>query len=90
MERADVEAPLSFCSFGASGPLNREGDIIHVPYSTKSPIDYMVPELLYLEGGLIDVPREASLMKSGAGVLSSMMNIWSTDVIQRSLESSSK
>jgi hypothetical protein len=44
-----------------------------------------VPELFYLDGGLVDVPRENAPMKVGTGVLAQMMNVWSAEVIQRSL-----
>src|SRR5271168_352423 len=50
-ERADVVAPFSFCKFGRSGPLMREGDSVLPPYSTRSPIEFSVPTLLYLDGG---------------------------------------
>ena len=42
-ERADVVAPFSFSEFGRSGPLNREGDFVVAPYSTRNPIEYGVP-----------------------------------------------
>ncbi|THH20832.1 hypothetical protein EW146_g598 [Bondarzewia mesenterica] len=84
-ERADVVAPFSFCRFGQSGPLNREGDFIMVPYSTRNPIEYAVPTLFYLDGGLLDVPNETSLhLRSDSSVFNKLMNIWSTDWIERS------
>lgn len=86
-ERADVVAPYSFALFGQSGPLNREGDFIFAPYSTRNPIQYTIPELFYLDGGLREVPTESALAKTGPGVLASLMNIWSPDVIHKSLQS---
>jgi hypothetical protein len=84
-ERADVCAPFSFCEFGKSGPLNREGDAISVPYSTRNPIGMSVPELFYRDGGLLHVPREDAPMKTGSGPLATLTNIWTVDSIHRSL-----
>ena len=84
-ERADVVAPFSFSEFGRSGPLNREGDFVQLPYSTRNPIEYSIPTLLFADGGLVDVPQENSLMRTGDGPLARMMNIWSTEAIYSSL-----
>ncbi|RDX56022.1 hypothetical protein OH76DRAFT_1396366 [Lentinus brumalis] len=84
-ERADVVAPFSFSEFGRSGPLNREGDFVQLPYSTRNPIEYSIPRLLFADGGLLDVPQENSLMRTGDGPLARMMNIWSSEAIHRSL-----
>ncbi|OJT09488.1 hypothetical protein TRAPUB_14022 [Trametes pubescens] len=85
-ERADVVAPFSFSDFGRSGPLNREGDFVQLPYSTRNPIEYMIPKLFYEDGGLLDIPHENSLNRTGDGPLARMMNIWSTDMVHRSLQ----
>jgi DNA helicase INO80 len=84
-ERADVVAPFSFSCFGRSGPLSREGDFISLPYSTRNPIEYAVPELFYRDGGLLDIPNEGTNDLSGNGCLAKLFNIWSTDWIQSSL-----
>jgi hypothetical protein len=86
-ERADIVAPYSFSEFGRSGPLNRQGDFIIAPYSTRSPIKYSIPELLYLDGGLSDVPYDGPgiAMQPDRGVLHKLMNIWTTDWIQHSV-----
>lgn len=89
-ERADVVAPFSFSDFGRSGPLNREGDFVQLPYSTRNPIEYTIPKLFYEDGGLLDVPHENSLNRAGDGPLARMMNIWSTDMIHRSLHDDSE
>jgi hypothetical protein len=81
-ERADVVAPFSFAQFGQSGPLNREGDFINLPYSTRNPIEYTIPRLFYQDGGLLDVANENS---RGLSPLSRLMNIWSTDWMHHSL-----
>ncbi|KAI0662679.1 SNF2 family N-terminal domain-containing protein [Cubamyces menziesii] len=84
-ERADVVAPYSFSEFGRSWSANREGDFVQLPYSTRNPIEYSVPKLFYEDSGFLDVPHENSLQRTGDGPLARMMNIWSTDMIQRSL-----
>ncbi|KAF8167976.1 SNF2 family DNA-dependent ATPase [Crassisporium funariophilum] len=84
-ERADVVAPFSFCKFGRPGPLAREGDFVILPYSTRSPIEFSIPVLLYQDGGLLDVPSENSSSASRSGSLIRLFNIWSTDYIHQSL-----
>lgn len=84
-ERADVVAPFSFSQFGRSGPLSREGDFIMLPYSTRNPIEYAIPELLYRDGGLLNVPNECSRGHSSSACLPKLFNIWSADWIQRSI-----
>lgn len=49
-ERADVEAPLSFCDFNASINLLREGDKLDLPYAVSSPINIDLPKLLLRNG----------------------------------------
>ncbi|KAA1468168.1 hypothetical protein DENSPDRAFT_833380 [Dentipellis sp. KUC8613] len=78
-ERADVVAPFSFAHFGRSGPINREGDSLVVPYSTRNPIELALPELLYHDGYL-----HASAPPSN-NVLDKLMNIWTPERIQNSL-----
>ncbi|KAI0639257.1 SNF2 family N-terminal domain-containing protein [Trametes polyzona] len=85
-ERADVVSPFSFSEFGRSGPLNREGDFVQLPYSTRNPIEYSLPKLFFEDGGFLDLPQEDSLQRTGNGPLARLMNIWSTDMIHRSLE----
>ncbi|KAF8973906.1 SNF2 family DNA-dependent ATPase [Flammula alnicola] len=84
-ERADVVAPFSFCKFGRSGPIMREGDFLILPYSTRSPIEYSIPLLLYQDGGILNIPSETSSSPSQSGCLGKLFNIWSTDWIHRSL-----
>ncbi|KAJ7170009.1 SNF2 family DNA-dependent ATPase [Mycena filopes] len=84
-ERADVVAPFSFSRFGRSGPLMREGDFVLLPYSTRNPIEFKIPELMYQDGGLLDVPFENSSSPSHSSYLSKLMNIWTTDWIHRSM-----
>lgn len=78
-------APFSFSRFGRSGPLSREGDFVSLPYSTRNPIEYAIPELFYRDGGLVGVPNERSLGLWGSDCLMKKFDIWSTDWIQQSL-----
>lgn len=84
-ERADVVAPYSFADFGRSGPVNREGDFVQLPYSTRNPIEVVIPKLLYYGGGLLDVPQEDSLTRADEDRVAKLMNIWSPEKIYRSL-----
>lgn len=84
-ERADVMAPFSFAHFGRSGPLGREGDLIFVPYSTRNPIEYQIPELLYLDGGLVDIPSVNPGPHLRTHCAHNLFNIWSTDRIHQSM-----
>ncbi|KAG6842554.1 hypothetical protein C0991_000080 [Blastosporella zonata] len=77
-ERADVTAPFSFAKFGRSGPLMREGDFIPLPYSTRNPIEFPIPELFYLD----EMPRVTGVQ---SGSLFKMFDIWSTDWIHKSI-----
>ncbi|KAJ3558033.1 hypothetical protein NM688_g1148 [Phlebia brevispora] len=85
-ERADVVAPFSFSLFGRPGPLSREPDFVQLPYSTRNPIEFSIPDLFYLEGGLLDIPTEDRPLRPDNGPLATLFNIWSTDWIERSLE----
>ena len=87
-DRADVVAPFSFAKFGRSGPLNREGDFVVQAYSTRNPIEYNVPRVFYLDGGLVEVPREdyASSLQPKHSVLHRLMNIWTPEHMLQSLQ----
>lgn len=89
-ERADVVAPFSFSAFGQTGPMNREGDFVQLPYSTRNPIELSIPKLLYQDGGLANIPQENSPLRPDDEVVSKLMNIWSTDSIHRSLYNDSE
>lgn len=84
-ERADVVAPFSFSHFGQSGPLNREGDLISVPYSTRNPIEYCIPELFYHDGGLREIPCEKNDLRSGFLYARNLFDIWDVERITKSL-----
>jgi DNA helicase INO80 len=86
-ERADVVSPFAFARFGRSGPLNREGDFVIAPYSTRNPIEYSVPELFVTGGGFVAEPQEdyVSVLQPENSVLRKLMNIWTPDHIMRSM-----
>lgn len=88
-ERADVQAPFSFCCFGEAGNLSREGDFLDLPYSTRNPIGYPLPVLFYTHGGFLDVPSESSLSGSRAKLFGVDMSIWSTAYINGTFVSGS-
>ncbi|CAE6337969.1 unnamed protein product [Rhizoctonia solani] len=55
-ERADVTAPVSFTSFGRSGNLAREGDLLYCPDSAVNPINFQLPRIFERDGGLVHLP----------------------------------
>ena len=63
----------------------REGDSVVLPYSTRNPIEFSVPVLLYQDGGIIDIPSEASKSPSHSSCLIKLFNIWTPDWIHQSL-----
>ncbi|KAF9456537.1 SNF2 family N-terminal domain-containing protein [Collybia nuda] len=83
-ERADVVAPFSFAEFGRSGPLIREGDFVSFSYSTRNPITFMIPKLLYQDGGFLDAPCSSTYTFRNSS-LNTMFSIWSTDWVHQSL-----
>ncbi|KAL5535629.1 INO80 [Sanghuangporus sanghuang] len=85
-ERADVIAPFSFTEYGRAASIAREGSFVALHYSSRSPIELSIPELFYLDGGLLSVPNEHSPLGADYGVMRNLLNIWSSDYIQRSIE----
>ncbi|KAF9821911.1 hypothetical protein IEO21_00341 [Rhodonia placenta] len=85
-ERADVVAPFSFSDFGKSGALNREGDFVQLPYSTRNPIEFAVPKLLYESSSLFGEPIQDPEVEGRGDTrrTAQLMNIWATDWIHRS------
>ena len=84
-ERSDVVSPFSFCTFGHSGNLLCEGELLECPYLTQNPIKLTIPELFFLDGGLLDVPGWVGLDKRW---LENVMSVWSTESIDLSLRKS--
>ena len=85
-ERADVAAPFSFSRFGRTLPNNREVEPVDLPNSSRNPVEFGIPELFWMDGGLLDIPREGDEVRSDSSYLTKLMNIWSTDWIHRSLQ----
>jgi len=85
-ERADVAAPFSFSRFGRTLPNNREVEPVDLPNSSRNPIEFGVPELFWMDDGLLDIPREGGEVRSDSSHLTKLMNIWSADWIHRSLQ----
>ena len=65
----------------------RDGDLIFCYYSTRNPISFDIPSLLYLDGGILSVPHENSRGYVDSGIMQTLTRIWSTDWIERSWES---
>ncbi|KAH7106885.1 SNF2 family DNA-dependent ATPase [Auriculariales sp. MPI-PUGE-AT-0066] len=84
-QRAEVKSALSVSRWARSGNLAREGDFLPLPYSTRNPIDYVIPRLFYEDGGLLDVPHETGPKGFETRWLHNLMNIWSSDWMHRSL-----
>lgn len=85
-ERADVVAPFSFCNYGRPSSAMRHSDFISCYYSTRSALEYSIPEMFYLDGGIVDVPNENAKPSMETGILRNLTNIWTTNWIQRSIE----
>ncbi|KAI8066860.1 SNF2 family N-terminal domain-containing protein [Gongronella butleri] len=86
-ERADVEAPASFVTFGESGPLSKE-QFLYCPYSATNPIKYHLPKLVYRHGGCLDVPGPDANVGFTTHYLDNLMSIWDPAHIYESMNSS--
>ena len=85
-ERADVVAPFSFSEYGRAASIAREGNFVTFHYSTRSPIEFSIPKLFYVDGGLLYVPNEDTPSGPDKGAMRNLLNIWATDWIERSME----
>lgn len=63
--------------------------MLDCPYSTKNPIKVSIPELFWLDGGLLNIPGDRTRVGFDVHWFYNLLNIWSTNYIVRSLESSS-
>ncbi|POS85858.1 hypothetical protein EPUL_002519 [Erysiphe pulchra] len=61
-ERADTSSPFSFSSFAQCGSLLREGSNVEIKYSTRNAIEYILPKLIWQNGGRIDLPGQDNWM----------------------------
>ncbi|PWN45696.1 hypothetical protein IE81DRAFT_344592 [Ceraceosorus guamensis] len=87
-ERADVLSPFAFARFAQSGALSREGDVLDCPDSTQSLITYELPKLICSGGGFLSTPAEGSRAGFDTHYLGNLLNIWRTEYIHRSLDTS--
>ncbi|PWN54420.1 hypothetical protein IE53DRAFT_116636 [Violaceomyces palustris] len=85
-ERADVKAPLAFASFAQSGSLAREGDLLHLPDSTASLIEYRIPKLMEREGGNFHTVNAYTRKGFETHYLDNLFNIWRTHNSHPTLE----
>ncbi|KAL1674559.1 SNF2 family N-terminal domain-containing protein [Schizophyllum commune] len=85
MGRTAVQMPFSFSPCRPPVSFAREADTLMVPYSARNLIEYTVPNLLWQDGGFLSLPHEESKAPSRSSVLTKLMNIWSTDWIEKSL-----
>lgn len=54
-------------------------------------IEFTIPELLYLDGGMLSIPTEDSkVQRPEGGILRNLMSIWTTDWMEKSIEENSK
>jgi DNA helicase INO80 len=84
-ERADVSAPFSFCHFNLSFNLIREGDALTVPYATSSALRYNLPKTVFRESAVL-ATESTSISRSDTAYLHRLMNIWTDDRVQKSLD----
>lgn len=84
-ERADTASPLSMSYFAETASFVREGNNVPVAYSSRSLIDYELPNLVWRDGGRL---YKAGSDNEKAGFrnkyLAHMMNIWTPDHIRES------
>jgi len=84
-QRADTTSPFSSAYFAETASFVREGNNIPVGYSTRSLIEYKLPQLVWAEEGRL---YKASQSNVKAGFrnqyLNHLMNIWSPSNIQSS------
>ncbi|KAK3995559.1 putative DNA helicase ino80 [Cladorrhinum sp. PSN332] len=85
-ERADTTSPFSCGYYAETASFVREGTNVTVGYSTRSLIDYELPQLLWRDGGRLDKPGPDNL-RAGfrSKCLGHMMNIWTPENIRESL-----
>lgn len=87
--RTDVLAPFAFSSFARTGSIMREGAFVICPDSARNPVELSLPKLLYHEGGILSVPGDHNDREGfETHWLQNLMNIWSTDWLERSLKES--
>jgi DNA helicase INO80 len=88
-ERAETTSPLSVAHFAETASFLREGQFVHVGYSTRNLIEYRVPRLLYRQDGRIDLPDRDNPRAGFEGKwLGNLLNIWTPENIKAHEEQS--
>lgn len=87
-ERTDVLAPFAFSKFARTGSIIREGTFVICPDSARNPIEVSIPKLVYLDGGILDVPSVDRRAGFDNQTLYHKFSIWSRDWIEKSLQES--
>jgi chromatin-remodeling ATPase INO80 len=84
-ERAETTSPYSMSYFAETASFAREGSNVAVGYSTRNPIDYELPRLVWRDGGrLFRASRDNETAGFRNKYLNHMMNIWTPDSIRES------
>lgn len=86
-ERADTTSPFSCGYYAETASFVREGTNVTVGYSTRSLINFELPQLIWRDGGRLDKPGPDNL-RAGfrSKYLGHMMNIWTPENMQDSLQ----
>lgn len=77
-ERYDIQTAFSFVDYAETGSFARESSILDYNYSTKNPIKFNLPKLIYKE---LLIPSETNLVGSKNKVLNHLLNIWDSKYI---------
>ncbi|ODQ63814.1 hypothetical protein NADFUDRAFT_52805 [Nadsonia fulvescens var. elongata DSM 6958] len=83
-ERADVKSAFNFARFGQSASLVRQATNPELFYSAHNPIDFIVPKMLYRDGGILNVPNASSPAGFVNKVINTDLSIWLPSYIQES------
>lgn len=86
-ERAETTSPLSTAYFAETASFLREGQFVHVGYSSRNLIEYRIPRLIYRNGGRLDLPGRDNPEAGFRGkYLNHLLNIWEPDIIKKNSE----
>lgn len=76
-ERADVSSPFRFVDFGRAGATGKNGEIADVFYSTKNPIKFHLPRLIYDD---LLLPNYENSITAAAKLVNHTMNILNPNI----------
>ena len=84
-ERAETTSPVSLAHYAETVSFMREGQFVHLDYSTRNLIEYDLPRLLCSPEARLDVAGPGN-EKAGfkSQYLAEMLNIWTPENVQRS------